>query len=156
MPGMGPQPTPAGPSLMGYPDSSQQSQQMMSQARDMAMLSAPPPSSGPKTPWGVGQTFESGYKPSMVATPPQGMYTPNATAPGPIGASPSRAMDSGMPAMPASPQSYSPQPMPQGMSPVGANQVYQGVGGIPTFTAQNGQRMPANYFPSLNQYGVMR
>jgi hypothetical protein len=153
MPGMGPQPTPAGPSLMGYPDSSQQSQQMMSQARDMAMLSAPPPSSGPKTPWGVGQTFESGYKPSMVATPPQGMYTPGATAPGPIGASPVSAMASGMPTPPP-PSSYQPPSLPFGTDQVQANQVSIGPDGIPTFTAPSGQRKPVAYYQSLGQYGV--
>jgi hypothetical protein len=153
MPGMGPQPAPAGPSLMGYPDAPQQSQQMMSQARDMAMLSAPPPSSGPRTPWGVGQTFESGYKPTMVATPPQGMYTPGAAAPAPIGAPPVSATTSGMPAPPP-PSSYQPPSLPFGTSQVQANQVSIGPDGIPTFTAPNGQRKPVAYYQSLGQYGV--
>lgn len=152
-PGMMPQ-APAGPSLMGYPDASPQGQQMMSQARDMAMLLAPPPSAGSRTPWGVGQTFETGgASPKMMTSPSPTTQQP--AAPATQGAAPVSAMASGMPALPSSPQSYSPPPMPQGMGQVPTNQVYMGVNGIPVYTDPNGQRKPANYYPSLNQYGVM-
>jgi hypothetical protein len=142
-------PKPAGPSLMGYPD-----------AKPNPMpIDAPRPSSSPMgmqipTARMAGQTFETGgantpqfSNPSPTPQPAPAMATQ--------GAAPVRAMESGMPSAPANAQSYMPQPMPQGMSPVPTNQVYQGVGGIKTYTAPNGQRKPANYYPSLNQYGVM-
>ena len=152
MPGMGPQPTPAGPSLMGYPDASRMLMENQMQAtQNQATASQqyqPAPynfsaamaaKTNPAVPASIPAT------PSMQPTPPPAMQ----------GAAPVSAMASGMPDLPASPQPYSPPPMPQGMGQVPTNQVYMGMNGVPVYTDPSGQRKPANYFPSLNQYGVM-
>jgi len=148
---------PAGPSLMGYPDASRMLMENQMQATQAQAMRPQPQSTGSPTANVMAGMDRKMGAVSTEARPPASMTTPVMSAqPIAQGAAPMRAMESGMTAMPAGPQSYTPQGMPQGMSQVPTNQVYQAVGGIPTFTAQNGQRMPANYFPSLNQYGVMR
>ena len=152
MPGMGPQPTPAGPSLMGYPDASRmlmENQMQATQNQATASQQYQP------APYNFSAAMAAKTNPAVPASIPATPSMQQAPPPAMQGAAPVSAMASGMPDLPASPQPYSPPPMPQGMGQVPTNQVYMGMNGVPVYTDPNGQRKPANYFPSLNQYGVM-
>ena len=152
MPGMGPQPTPAGPSLMGYPDASRmlmENQMQATQNQATASQQYQP------APYNFSAAMAAKTNPAVPASIPATPSTQQAPQPATQGAAPVSAMASGMPDLPASPQPYSPPPMPQGMGQVPTNQVYMGMNGVPVYTDPSGQRKPANYYPSLNQYGVM-